>query len=76
MIEAISVDSASLGTIARIQRVCRRLTEQEMADMAGVCQRDIDLFESDQRLSPFTKRKLLRAYDLIVEAKIEKSRSN
>ena len=68
MTEALSFDDLSLGMMARIQRVCRRLTQHEMADRAEVSQKDVDLFESNQRLQPTIKLKLLRAYDLIVEA--------
>jgi transcriptional regulator with XRE-family HTH domain len=69
--EALSFDDLSLGMTARIQRVCRKLTQQEMADMAGVCQNAVESFESNQCLNPIIKRKLLRAYDLIVEASNE-----
>lgn len=67
MTEALSFDDLSLGMMVRIQRVCRRLTQQEMADMAEISQEDVALFESNQPLPPIIKLKLLRAYDLIVE---------
>ena len=67
MRETLCFDDLSLGNLARIQRVCRRLTQREMASKAGVSQNDIYSFEGNQRLPLPTKLKLLRAYDLIVE---------
>ena len=64
-IEAISFDDVSLGNTCKIQRVCRLQTQQEIADIAGVSQKDVELLESNQRLPLIIKRKLLRAYDLI-----------
>lgn len=66
--EAISFDDPSLGMIAKIQRVLQRLTQQEMASMAGVYQVDVDLFESNQRLPSITELKLLNAYNVIIDA--------
>lgn len=65
MTEAISFDDVSLGMHAKIQRVCRLQTQQEIAGMAGVSEEDVELLESNQYLDPVIKRKLLRAYDLI-----------
>ena len=67
MRETLCFDDLSLGNLARIQRVCRRLTQREMASKAGVSQNDIYSFEGNQRVPLATKLKLLRAYDLIVE---------
>ena len=50
-----------LGLKAKIQRVSRLLTQQELAAIAGVSQEDVDLLESNQPLRPDTRRKLLRA---------------
>ena len=50
-----------LGLKAKIQRVSRLLTQQELAAIAGVSQEEVDLLESNQPLHPDTKRKLLRA---------------
>jgi hypothetical protein len=68
MPEALCFDDLSLGNFAKIQRVCWRLTPQEMAGKAGVPQRVITSFEDNQHLPLITKLKLLRAYDLIVES--------
>ena len=70
MNEAISFDDLSLGMIARIQRVLLRLTTQDVASLACVCEKDVELFESNQLLSPVTNLKLLNAYDTIIEANI------
>ena len=67
MPEVLCFDDLSLGNFARIQRVCRRLTQQEMAGKAGVSKKVIYSFEGNQRLPLILKLKLLRAYDLIVE---------
>ena len=50
-----------LGLKAKIQRVSRLLTQQELAAIAGVSQEDVDLLESNQPLRPDARRKLLRA---------------
>lgn len=68
MIEDLCFEDTSLGMLARVQRVFRRQTREEMANLAGVYLKDVESFESNQRLRPMTKLKLLRAYDLIVEA--------
>jgi len=67
MPEVLCFDDLSLGNFAKIQRVCWRLTPQEMAGKAGVSQKDVNSFEDNQRLPLILKLKLLRAYDLIVE---------
>jgi len=72
MIETTFFDDIPLGDLARIQRVCWQLTQQDMADKTGVSQNDIELFETNQCSSPVMKLKLLRAYDLIVETDTEK----
>ncbi len=36
MTEYISFDDLSLGNIAKIQRICRRQTQQEIADIYSV----------------------------------------
>ena len=71
MAETLTFNDLSLGNIAKIQRVCRLLTQQEIADMANVSQKDVGLFESNNHVNLTIKRKLLRAYDLIIEAKNE-----
>ena len=76
MEEALSWDDSSLGMTARIQRVFRSQTQRDIAAMAGVSLKDIELFESNKRLSPTIMRKLLRAYDLIVETPSEKNSLN
>ena len=70
MIETMFFDDIAFGDLARVQRVCWRLTQEKMADITGVSQKDIELFETDQCLSPIINRKLLRAYDLIGETTI------
>jgi hypothetical protein len=72
MIETTFFDDIALGGLARIQRVCWRLTQQDMANITGVPQKDIELFETDQCLSPITKRRLLRVYDLVAETDTKK----
>lgn len=67
MIETTFFDDIAFGDLARIQRICWRLTPEKMADITGVSQKDIELFETNQCLSPIINRKLLRAYDLIGE---------
>ena len=68
MPEAITFNEAlSEGLKARIQRVSRVLTQKEIADVAGVTERDVTLFENNQRLDPTARRKILRTYDLIRE---------
>ena len=70
MIETAFFDDIAFGDLAKIQRVCWRLTPEKMADITGVSQKDIELFETDQCSSPIINRKLLRAYDLIGEITI------
>ena len=62
----------SLGKMARIRRIYQGQTLQDVADIAGVSPREVELFENDRHLSPDIKRKLLRAYDLLVETESEK----
>ena len=68
MNEAISFDDMSLGMIARIQRVLQRLTPQDVASLACVCEKDVKLFERNQLLPCATNLKLLNAYNTIIEA--------
>ena len=70
MDEAISFDDISLGMTARIQRTLQRLTQQEVASMAGVGEKDVDLFENNQPLSCLPQLKLLNTYNIIIEANI------
>ena len=67
MNEAISFDDISLGMIARIQRVLQRLTLQDVASLACVCEKDVELFENNQFLPCATNLKLLNAYNTIIE---------
>jgi len=66
--EAISFDDISLGMIAKIQRVLQRLTPQDVASLACVCEKDVELFESNQLLPYATNLKILNAYNTIIEA--------
>ncbi len=67
MPEVLRFDDLSLGNMARIQRICRRLTQKDMAGKAGVSHNEVDSFENNQPLPLTLKLKLLRVYDLIVE---------
>jgi len=66
--EAISFDDISLGMTAKIQRVLQRLTPQDVASLACVCEKDVELFESNKLPSRATNLKLLYAYNNIIEA--------
>ncbi len=66
--EAISFDDISLGMISRIQRVLQRLTPQDVASLACVCEKDVELFESNRLLPCAANLKLLNAYNTIIEA--------
>jgi transcriptional regulator with XRE-family HTH domain len=68
--EAISFDDISLGMTARIQRALQRLTRQEVASMAGVGEKEVDIFESNQPLPSLAQLKLLSTYNIIIEANI------
>jgi len=70
MNEAISFDDISLGMIVKIQRVLQRLTPHDVASLACVCEKDVELFESNQSLPCATNLKLLNAYNTIIEANI------
>ena len=72
MIETAFFDDIAFGGLAKTQRILWQLTRQDMASMTGVSQDDIELFETDQSLSPTIKRKLLRVYDLIAETDRER----
>ena len=70
--QAVSTNSNSIsvlsgGSNARIQRVCRLLTQQEIAAMVGVTQKDVELFEDNQYIQPTTQAKLVQIYKLIKE---------
>ncbi len=54
-----------LGSYARIQRVSQLLTQQEIAAIAGVTQKDVDLFENNQHINPITRFQLIRILELI-----------
>jgi len=47
---------------AQIRYISKRLTKQEIANIAHVSQEDVDLFERGQPMNPVAKRKLLNAY--------------
>ncbi len=47
---------------ARIRYISRRLTKQEIANIARVSKEDVDLFERNQPMNPIAKRRLLNAY--------------
>jgi len=66
--EAISFDDVSLGMTAKIQRVLQRLTPQDIASLACVCEKDVELFESNKSLPCMTNLKLLNAYNTIIDA--------
>jgi len=68
MDEAISFDDISLGMTARIQRALQRLTLQEVASMAGVGEKEVDIFESNQPLPGLAHLRLLDTYNIIIEA--------
>ena len=68
MNKAISFDDISLGMIAKIQRLLQRLTPQDVASLACVYEKDVELFESNQLLPCVTNLKLLNAYNTIIEA--------
>jgi hypothetical protein len=70
--EAVSFDDVSLGMTAKIQRVLQRLTPQDIASLACVCEKDVELFESNKSLPCMTNLKLLYAYNTIIEANMAK----
>ena len=47
---------------AKIQRISRLLTQQEIARIAGVSQEDVDLFEHRQPMDSVVREKLLKLY--------------
>ena len=65
--EAISFDDVSLGMTAKIQRVLQRLTTQNMASLAYVGEKDVELFESNKSLPCMTSLKLLYAYNTVID---------
>jgi transcriptional regulator with XRE-family HTH domain len=58
---------------ARIQRSLQRLTQQEVASMAGVIEKDVDFFENNQPLPCLPQLKLLSTYNVIIEANIARA---
>ena len=66
--EAISFDDVSLGMTARIQRVLQRLTPRDIASLACVREKDVELFERNQLLPSVKTVKLLYAYNTVIEA--------
>jgi len=73
--EAISFDDVSLGMTARIQRVLQRLTPRDIARLACVCEKDVELFESNQLLPGVKTVRLLYAYNTVIEANMAKASS-
>ena len=61
MTAIISVDQElSLGFKARRLRVCQLLTQQKLANMAGVSLEEVGLFEHNLPVQLDVKRKLIR----------------
>ena len=61
MPEVLSVNhELSLGFKAKRLRVSQLLTQQELANMAGVSQEEVNLLEHDMPLQLDAKRKLLK----------------
>jgi len=50
----------SIGPRARNIRMALRLTQRELADIAGVSQEDVDLFERNMPVPLQAKRKLVK----------------
>lgn len=55
----------SLGSMHRSQCDSISLTQKEIAIMAGVSKKEVELFERDQYLRPITRQKIIRAFELI-----------
>jgi transcriptional regulator with XRE-family HTH domain len=70
MNEAISFDDLSLGMTARIQRALQKLTLQDVASLACVTEKEVELFESNQMSPCVSNLKLLNAYNTIIDANI------
>ena len=51
---------SSVGYWARSVRIAMQLTQQKLADSAGVSQEDVDLFEHNLPVRLDARRKLLR----------------
>ena len=49
----------SLGFKARIKRVARLMTQEELAEVVGVSREDVSLLENGETLSPDTAQRLL-----------------
>lgn len=52
---------SSIGFKARRLRISMLLTQKKLADMAGVSQKEVDLFEHNLPLPLDSKRKILKA---------------
>ena len=52
---------SSIGFRAASARISLKLTQQELADIAGVSKDDVDFFEHNLPVPTETRRKLLRA---------------
>jgi len=61
--EAIATDQEyTFALKAKIGRVSRLLTHNEVAAIAGVSPEDVDLFQRSQPMNPVARRRLLDAY--------------
>ena len=47
---------------AKIKRISRLLSKQEIARIASVSKEDVDLFEKNKPVNPAARRKLMNAY--------------
>ena len=50
---------SSLGFKARVKRVARLMTQEELAELVGVSREDVSLLESGETLAPETAQRLL-----------------
>ena len=61
--EAIATDQEHTFALkAKIGRISRLLTPNEVAAIAGVSPEDVDLFQRSQAMNPVARRRLLDAY--------------
>lgn len=51
---------SSIGSLARRVRTAQHLTQRELAEVAGVSQKDIDLLEHNLPVTLDVKRRLLK----------------
>lgn len=66
MNETLTFDQAlSIGRTRSIQCVSNILTQREIALIASVSEKEVELFERDEYLHPITRRKIIRAFELI-----------